>query len=373
MKIAIAAELTPAKTLIPIIKEMNVLEKKGKLNWNESEIIALTHGTGAEELLKPFCDEIYNIGTGRRVSMEKKGKLKLGYLIAKDSLKAIKALIGKNVDLLITCGNAGDVRKSIFAANILRIPILHIEQDIYNPIELISFANTITVPSKNYENCLKEQYLLKSVHNIEGYPMAKYVKDYIDEGKIKTLDEVKNLYFHDSIDEYILLVLGGDIKKGEIPKIIETLENLDVTIAIAPYRFNKEYIKKLSSSNNIKVLDNYVDLLSLMKHSIATIYGAGMGITIEIGVLGIPAIKIAGFHSAHGSVDLAKTLNIPIVKIENLPKKLSNLNETKGNLIENNNKSIKNIIAIINNYKGLGKKSGIKSMICINKQRNKYK
>ena len=39
----------------------------------------------------------------------------------------------------MTCGNAGDVRKGISASKILRIPNLHIEQDIYNPIEMIAF------------------------------------------------------------------------------------------------------------------------------------------------------------------------------------------------------------------------------------------
>jgi hypothetical protein len=36
----------------------------------------------------------------------------------------------KNIDLLLSYGNAGDVRKSVMAAYFLKIPVIHIEQDI---------------------------------------------------------------------------------------------------------------------------------------------------------------------------------------------------------------------------------------------------
>lgn len=62
---------------------------------------------------------------------------------------------------MLTCGNAGDVRKGIISANILHIPVLHIEQDIYNPIEMIAFADIITAPSKDYKEYLEREYLLK--------------------------------------------------------------------------------------------------------------------------------------------------------------------------------------------------------------------
>jgi len=68
----------------------------------------------------------------------------------KDIIKTVQAVRGKGIELLITCGNAGDVRKGLVAANLLKIPTLHIEQDIYNPIEMIAFANLVTTPSQQY-------------------------------------------------------------------------------------------------------------------------------------------------------------------------------------------------------------------------------
>jgi UDP-N-acetylglucosamine:LPS N-acetylglucosamine transferase len=384
MKIAIACEITPGKTIIPIIKR--IMEKD--LGWGEVEFIGLTHGEGVDELLKPFCSELYNIGSGRR--SVKRGRLKLFYLIAMDIIKAFNALRGKNIDILISCGNAGDVRKSIIAANILKIPVLHIEQDIYNPIEVISFANIITAPSKEYEDYLSKEYGLNNVINIGGYPMASYVNDFINEDNLKSKEEILKLYFkNDSrFNQYILLVLGGDLKEEDLPELFNKLQIMDYPIAIAPYRFDKGYIKSLSikkdkSNLNIMVLDNFVDILSLMNCSKLTIFGAGMGITIEAGVLNIPSIKIAGFHKDHGSVDLARSINIPILEIENLPENLPelfkhgedsyDLLEYRQNLLEDGLIAIDNIIAIIDNFKSLGKKGGFEVMWRIWKKRSMYR
>ncbi|WP_318526217.1 DUF354 domain-containing protein [Methanobrevibacter arboriphilus] len=116
----------------------------------------------------------------------------------------------------------------------------------------------------------------------------------------------------------MLIVLGGDLKTSDIKKLINILERINLPTLIAPYRFKKELIENMIKSNKIKVLDEFVDLLSLMKSSNLMIYGAGMGMTIEAGVLEIPSIKIAGFHKEHGSVDLANNLKIPILEIEEI-------------------------------------------------------
>ncbi|KZX16976.1 hypothetical protein [Methanobrevibacter filiformis] len=371
MKIAIACEIAPAKTLIPIIKRMKDLEKLGKLKWNKSEIIALTHTEGVESLLKGYVDDIYPIGKSRRAGGKKTGKANLFYLIAKDIIKAIKGLKGKKIDLLISCGNAGDVRKSIIAAKLLRIPVIHIEQDIYNPIEVIAFANMITAPSKSYELFLRNSYELENVKNIEGYPMVTYIKDTVKDGNLKTKEEVKSLYLSDRFDEYVLIVLGGDLKKESMEELFNTINKIPHPVAIAPYRFDRDYLNKFIYNDNIIILDNYVDILSLIKHAKSTIYGAGMGMTLEVGVLDVPAIKIKGFHKNQGSNDLAKELNIPIIESENIPEKLLHLTKPRGNLIENSEKSIENIIDIINNYNDLGKGSGFGSLLSISRERKK--
>jgi UDP-N-acetylglucosamine:LPS N-acetylglucosamine transferase len=398
--IAIACELAPAKTLIPVIKKLKSLEREGLLNWEKSKIIGLTHGTGVKELLDAYCDEIYSIGKGRGSGKVKRNTAELFYLICKDILKAISALRGKGVDLLITCGNAGDVRKAISAANILRIPIIHIEQDIYNPIETIAYSNLIIVPSEKYKKYLSDNYCIKSIENIEGYPMASYIDNYLKTGNLLEKNEIISKY---EFSSYILLVLGGDLKTSDLKTLIRLIEKINFPTLIAPYRFKRELILELVNSPKIKVLEEFVDLLSLMKSAELMIYGAGMGMTIEAGVLEVPSIKIAGFHPEHGSVDLANDLNIPILEINNIleflnkfynkidsentnkidkeyikeqKKKREKIKSLNGNqLVKDSNIAIEKLVSIINDFdlKNPPKKSGLKSMKAIWKQRSKFR
>ncbi len=359
MKIAVAAELAPAKTIIPVLEKL------------DSEVVGLAHGNGAEELLNPYCSEIYSIGQGRGAGAQKRSNSKIGYLVMKDILKTAQAIRGKGIDLLITCGNAGDVRKGLSAANLLRIPTLHIEQDIYNPIEMIAFADVITAPSLDYKNYLKNEYNLKIVENIGGYPMASYVD------KMKLMDEnkVKDTY---DVDEFILVALGGDLKAEQIPDLIRVIESLDKTTLIAPFRFERDYVKNLispSSHSKIKVLEGFVDLPSIMNASDLLIYGAGMGITIEAGVLNVPSIKIAGFHHKHASVDLARKLGIKLSKLENIPDEMENLMIPDGpEMVKNAEKSIVNLRNIILDFEDLKKsKGGFTSLKKIWKARSEFR
>lgn len=404
--IAIACELTPAKTIIPVIEKLKDLEKEKTLNWDKSKIIGLTHGKGVKELLNPYCDEIYSIGESRGTGKVKKNNIKLSYLIFKDILKAISALSMKGIDILITCGNAGDVRKSITAANILRIPIIHIEQDIYNPIETIAYSNLITIPSKKYKDCLNNNYFIKSVKNIHGYPMVSHVNNSIKNKNLKDKNEIFSKY---GFSNYILLVLGGDLKSSDLKYLIKEVEEINFPTLIAPYRFKKELILDMINSEKTVVLDEFVDLLSLMESADLMIYGGGMGMTIEAGVLNIPSIKIAGFHSKHGSVDLAHDLNIPIAEMKDISKLLNEVldsnklleksykdennpynnknrlkykntedmleSSSREQLVKNGEKAINVLVDIINNFdlKNPPKKSGLKSMKSIWNERGKFR
>ncbi|MDR1820010.1 MAG: UDP-N-acetyl glucosamine 2-epimerase [Methanobrevibacter sp.] len=378
MKIAFACELTPAKTFIPVIKRLR------KINLENLEIIALAHGDGAEELIAPYTDKVYYIGTGR--SSGSKKKIKKFYLIAKDLIKAIKAMKKESIDLLVSCGNAGDVRKSVTAAYFLGIPVIHIEQDVYNPIEAISLANIVTLPSKEYKNFLQKEYKLKNIEIIGGYPMVSYINEFI-KNNLKTREEVENTYFksneeyrhnklsdYNKLDDYIFVVLGGDLREEDIPKLIKSIKKYNFPIVVAPYRFDKDIVKKYvnqTSSKNIIVLDNYVDVVSLIKYCKLLIYGAGMGLTIEAGILKKPTIKIEGFHKQQGSVDLAKQLNIPLLKIEDLPEDISSLEEIKGDLTKDSQIAIENLISLIKDYKSCPKKSGFSSYKSILSKRKK--
>jgi len=343
MKIAVAAELAPAKTIIPVLEKL------------DAEVIGLAHGNGAEELLTQYCSEIYSIGQGRGAGAQKRSNSKIGYLVMKDILKTAQAVRGNEIDLLITCGNAGDVRKGLSAANLLRIPTLHIEQDIYNPIEMIAFADVITAPSLEYKNYLENHYGLKNVKNIGGYPMASFV----DKMKLMDKNKLKDAY---SVDEFILVALGGDLKGEKIPELIKIIESLDKTTLIAPFRFERDYVKSLISphlSSKIKVLNGFVDLPSIMNASDLLIYGAGMGITIEAGVLRVPSIKIAGFHHKHASVDLAGELGIGVVKLENLHNEIENVQMPDGpEMVKNAEKSVDSLLGIINDFEDLKKSKG---------------
>lgn len=356
MRIAVAAELAPAKSIIPVIKNL------------DAEILGLTHGEGANDLLKPYCSKIKSIGHGRGVDSKKRSNFEIAYLVIKDIMKAINALHGEKIDLLITCGNAGDVRKGLAAANILRIPTMHIEQDIYNPIELIAFADIITAPSENYKNYLQDQYGLNNIHNIGGYPLASYV----NQMDIKEKEKVKESY---TVDEFILLVLGGDLKIEDLPELIKTVENLEKTLLIAPFRFDRNYVKSLVSSPNTTVLKGFVDLPSLMNASEAMIYGAGMGMTIEAAVLEVPSLKIAGFHHEHASVDLAQEVGINVVSMGDIPKELDNISVPHTeNLLKNSNKSVNNLVNIIETFKHQPhSKGGFNSMKKIWNARSKFR
>ena len=361
--IAFAAEVAPAKTIIPIIEKLKELEGNGGLNWGKTRFIGSYHGESSKDILNSVSDELYSIGEGRRGS-KKTNPVKLFFYILSDIFKAIRVMRGKGIDLLITCGNAGDVRKSIIAANFLRIPVLHIEQDIYNPIEVIGLANLVTVPSDRYVGFLKDNYGLKNVVNINGYPMVKY-----------TLDSLKNENVYSDFKDYVLVVLGGDIKEEDLIDLINCLEDLDSTVLIAPYRFDKGLVKDLVSSDRIIVLDNYVNLPDFTYNAKVLIYAAGMGMTIEAGVLGIPSIKIEGFHKVHGSVDLAKDLNIPIVSIKDIDNNLINSLNTVNQdiLIDNGFIAIDNLVSLINDFDFTLSNSGFASIRKIWNQRKKFR
>lgn len=356
MRIAVIAEMAPAKTFIPIIKEF------------DAEIIGLTHGHGVKELLGEYCTEIHPIGQSRGQGAQKRSNFKIASLVMQDILSVIKTLHGKKIDILMTCGNAGDVRKGISAAKILRIPNLHIEQDIYNPIEMTAFSNLITVPSDYYKELVVDKYGFKNVKVIGGYPMASYVKE-------KILKSKESIKVHYGVDDFVVLVFGGDIKGEYIPLIIKQVEMMDLNVLIVPFRFSVEYVEKFVTSPKLMVLDGYIDLLDIMNASSGLIYGAGMGLTIEAGVLSIPSIKIAGFHRKHASVDLAEELGIRVTKIDEISNAINDLKAPKGGkLVENAEKAVKNVVEIVNNFDELkGSNSGFRSFQRIWKARSEFK
>ena len=76
----------------------------------------------------------------------------------------------------------------------------------------------------------------------------------------------------------------------------------------------------------------------------------------------VPSIKIEGFHKVHGSVDLAKELNIPIVPISEISNVITDLSSpNKGDFLKNSQVAIDNLVSIINNFDFSLEKSGLSS------------
>ena len=311
MNIAIVAETAPAKALIPIIENVN------------ADILSLTHSDGAMKLLDPYSKEIFSIGEGRRNTTKKRSNFTIAKLVLKDTIRTYKTLKKHPVDLTLTCGNAGDVRKGIAASKKLNIPKLHMEQDIYNPIEMIAYADLITVPNKTAMKQLKEMYDITNTVNINGYPQAEYVSRV-------PISEPEKIYEQYKHDDFYVLFLGGDTRASDIPEIIKEAEKIDKTILIIPFRFETSTITPYITKNNIFVVEGYVDLISLMNASQGVIYCAGMGVTIEVGALGIPAVKILGFHTQHASNDLAQDLGISVASTYDINHAVSRMKKPQG-------------------------------------------
>ena len=357
LNIAIIAETAPARTLIPIIERLD-----------DANITSLTHGEGASDIHSLYSDEVIQIGKSRRNTNKKRSNALIATLVMKDTYKTYRELKKRDIDFVLTCGNSGDVRKGIIAAKKLKIPNIHIEQDIYNPIEVISYADIITTPTHYAQKKLKKLYNITNTVNIKGYPQAAYVNE------VQLINK-HEIYQHYGTNNFYVLVLGGDAQAADIPKIMHQVGKLARDVIVIPYRFNAQYVSQFIKDDNILVVDGFVDLLSLMNASCGVIYIAGMGITIEVGVLETPAVKIQGFHDEHQSNHLAESLGIEIAAIEDIPLAVSRMKKPNGRLLVRNGINASwRVVDLINNFKVFKKeKGGYSSLKNIWNQRKKYR
>jgi UDP-N-acetylglucosamine:LPS N-acetylglucosamine transferase len=308
------------------------------------------------------------IGQSRRRSGVNKSNATIAKLVMKDTYSAYRALKGKKLDLVLTCGNAGDVRKGISAAKKLDIPRLHMEQDIYNPIEMIAYADLITVPSNGYKKKLKKLYGIENTVNIKGYPQAEYVLRHI-------LKDPDDLYRHYGISDFYVLFLGGDTRPEDIPEMIRQVEMLSHNVLVIPYRFDVAYVSKFITKKGVYIIDGDVDLISLMNASDGVIYCSGMGVTIEVGALSVPAVKVLGFHKEHASNDLALSIGINVVSIYEIHNAVEHMKTPFGSrLVKNGSKASYKVAELAKNMDMFGGNSGgLSSLRKIWNQRKKYK
>lgn len=356
MNIAVVAEVAPAKTLIPVIEKL------------DSKVLSLTHGSGAEQLLAPYSYDVINIGHGRRNTLQKRSNFTIGRLVLQDTVHAYNALRKKDLDLVLTCGNAGDVRKGISAAKKLNIPKIHMEQDIYNPIEMIAYADLITVPNRHAQKSLKKMYDIVNTVNIKGYPQAEYVS------RVPIMNP-DNIYQHYGVDDFYVLFLGGDTRSKDIPYIIQEIQKLDKIILIVPYRFDVNLIAQFVTRKGVYIIDGYVDLISLMNASQGVIYCAGMGVTIELGALSVPSVKLLGFHTEHASNELAQSIGIDVISVYDMEYAVSHMRKPHGSrLIKNGIKASFKVAELTRDMSMFDQTTGgRKSLKLIWDQRKKYR
>ncbi len=72
---------------------------------------------------------------------------------------------------------------------------------------------------------------------------------YVNEMTIEDSDSVKTRY---GVDDFIVLVFGGDVKGEDIPKIIKQVELINRNVLIVPFRFSAEYVKKFVTSPKLR-------------------------------------------------------------------------------------------------------------------------
>ncbi|AAB85937.1 conserved protein [Methanothermobacter thermautotrophicus str. Delta H] len=327
--------MAPAKTFHPLMED------------TEHDYHCLCHGDGVREILDGLCSRFYSMGAGRSRSGR---AVEVGALVLRDIMRTWRHLGVIEPDMVLTCGNAGDVRKAIAASRLRGIGVLHVEQDIYNPIEMIAFADIVTAPSGRYRDYLEDQYLLENVEVIGGYPHALYVS------RLQIVDP--------GIRDYTLLVLGGDLRRRDIPEVISGVEALDRRVLVVPFRFSPDYVRSFVKSGNVEVLEGFVDLPSLMSAADLMVYGAGMGITIEAAVLGVPSIKIKGFHGRHASVDLAGEVGIPVADAGDLRDVVDDVRPpAASDIVRNAEAALSKLSELVEDFNEFaGPRGGFKSM-----------
>ena len=100
-----------------------------------------------------------------------------------------------------------------------------------------------------------------------------------------------------------------------------------------------------------------------------------MGVTIEVGALSIPAIKLLGFHRQHASNDLARKLGITVVSEYDIASSIDSMKQPNGErLVKNGYKASLKVAELIHEMKIFTKDpGGLSSMKKIWNQRKKYR
>jgi hypothetical protein len=181
--------------------------------------------------------------------------------------------------------------------------------------------------------------------------------------------------FFYGISDFYVLFLGGDTRPEDIPEMIRQVEMLSHNVLVIPYRFDVAYVSKFITKKGVYIIDGDVDLISLMNASDGVIYCSGMGVTIEVGALSVPAVKVLGFHKEHASNDLALSIGINVVSIYEIHNAVEHMKTPFGSrLVKNGSKASYKVAELAKNMDMFGGNSGgLSSLRKIWNQRKKYK
>ncbi len=272
-------EPSPAKNLIPVFEE---LTDRGY------EVAVYGHGEGAEVLAWEGI-EAPTLGRPRRRSRL------APVLFALDLTRVLLREILDGPSVAVTSGNTGDARKTLLASKALGIPSLHVEMDVYNPVEAIRFATAVAVPEQapDFDPGGPE------VIEISGPPIAAYIADRHLKGRVPgpVPEDVKGR---------VLVCLGGDVTEDQALGLLEALRPVDPYVV--PFR--------VEAPPGFDRPDTFIDLPGAMMEAKAVIFAGGFGVTVEACLVARKAVKVSGVHDRHFSHEVAKACGIRVLNVE---------------------------------------------------------
>lgn len=281
MKAFSLVEPSPAKNLLPVWERL--LEE----GW---EVTVYGHGRGVE-ILKWEGIETKQLGKPRR----RQGLL--GYVgFSVDLIRTVRALASERASVVLSSGNTGDARKSLIASRMLGIPSVHLEMDVYNPVEAVRWATRVLVPfSEKWAEVLKRRVGVET-KVVSGAPLAQYLADRHLSGRIP--GPVPEEY-----EGRVLVCLGGDITEEGARRLLSDLEDHDPVVV--PFR--------VSPPEGFECVREFVDLPGVMMLADTVVFAGGFGVTIEACVVAKKAVKVSEVHPKHLSHWIAEESGVPVM------------------------------------------------------------
>ncbi len=277
-------EPSPAKNLLPVFER---LEREG---W---DVRVYGHGRGAE-VLRWEGRDAPTLGRSRR------GEGWRGYLgFAVDLARVAARMARDRPSVVLSSGNTGDARKSLLAAAALRVRSVHVEMDVYNPVEAVRFASRVLVPfSREFARRLRRRVRVEP-EVIPGPPLAQYLAERHLRGRVP--GPVPR-----ECEGRVLVCLGGDVTTRGARRLLERLSEHEPLVV--PFR--------VDAPSWCDRVEGFVDLPGAMMVADVVVFSGGFGVTIEACVVGRRAVKVWERHPRHLSHWIARESGVPVLSLE---------------------------------------------------------